>query len=418
MALVGKITPPGDKSVSHRLALMPIISEGEICISGLSDCQDVLSSLACYKELGGTITNKFDGICLKGLNGQVKEAKEIDLDCGNSGTTMRLLSGILASIPGRFVLDGDAQLRRRPMERVAEPLRQMGAKIETNSGRPPIIIEGAKLHAIDYIFPTSSAQLKGAAIFAALMADGNSHLSENAVTRDHTERMVAAFGGRLNISGLKIEVVPSKLKMPEHYNTPSDPSASSFFLCGAAFIPDSQVTCQNILLSPGRIGFLRVLDRMGANVHINLEQEKPEPSGDVTVTYNDNLRGTEINEEEVPSLIDEVPILALTAAFAKGKTVFHGVGELRVKESDRLMAIKHQLGHLGVRVKIDCDDLIIEGPTKMVLPDKLDSSHDHRLAMMLYMALAYAGAERPIVGEESIAISYPNFLNDLHTLSK
>lgn len=419
MPLKGAFTPPGDKSVSHRVVLMAIVGTGEVSVAGLSDCEDVKSSIAVFKALGGEARGHGANWRFKGLGGNVVRGDEpLELDCGNSGTTMRLLSGILAGLPGRFVLDGDSQLRRRPMERVAAPLRAMGGDISTNGGKPPVRITGGPLHGMKYTNSEGSAQLKSAVIFAALSAEGATEIFEPAPTRDHTERMLAAFGANVVIRNCNnIEIQPGYLTLPESFATPADPSAAAFFLTGAALIPGSCVTANGVLLSSGRIGYLKALDRMGADISINMEQEKPEPSGTVTVEYKRRLVATEVAAEEIPSMIDEIPILALAAAKAEGVTVFRQVRELRVKETDRLTAIKHQLGALGVRVWVENDDLFVEGTDSFIMPETLDSGHDHRMAMTLHIALFLAGKQIPVLGEESIAISYPAFKDDLTRLT-
>ena len=419
MPLRGEFTPPGDKSISHRIVLASILAEGEVSVFGLCDCDDVKSSLSVFKTLGGEVRGGGRNVTLKGLDGRlaVKPDEVVDLDCGNSGTTFRLLSGILAGRPGRFLLDGDRQLRRRPMERLADPLRQMGAQVETSDGHAPVKIRGGSLHGIEYVNNDGSAQLKSAVILATMSACGSSKIIEPIPTRDHTERLLSLMGAKLTVSGDQMEVFPGPLTLPAELYVPGDPSSAAYFLIGAAMIPDSSVTARDILLSNERIGFLKVLDRMGASISISMDQEKPEPKGQVRVDYSGPLQAVEISREEVPSLIDEIPMLALAAAKAKGVTVFRQVRELRLKETDRLTAIKHQLGAMGVRVKVENDDLIIEGPTKVILPESLDSGHDHRLAMMLRMAAVATEANIPILGEESIAISYPDFMADLDLLS-
>jgi 3-phosphoshikimate 1-carboxyvinyltransferase len=421
MPLRGCFTPPGDKSVSHRLLLLALLGRGEMLIRGLSDCDDVASSLRCFRDLGGKAVPEQEGLRLTGLDRvfpPMPEAGEIELDCGNSGTTMRLLTGVLAGAPGRYVLIGDAQLSRRPMERVAEPLRLMGAKIDTLAGKPPLTITGGSLNSVEYALKDASAQVKGAILMAGLSVSdqGPTVAIEKAPTRAHTERMVDFFKGRISVEGPRISIWPATLDLPESFLVPSDPSSAAFFLTGAAIIPDSRVTASNILLAPARTGFLRVLDRMGAKVSITLTSDTPEPTGEATVEYAGPLHGAEIAPEEVPSLIDEVPILALAASRAEGRTIFRRVDELRIKETDRLMSIRHQLGALGARVKVEGDDLIVDGPTSFIIPENLDSGSDHRLAMTLSMALLAAKAKIPILGSESISISYPGFEKQLEAL--
>lgn len=416
MPLVGRFTPPGDKSISHRLVLMSLLAESEMLVDGLSRCDDVNHSLAAFRALGGQAEPKDGGLLIKGLGGQLKAERQVELDCGNSGTTIRLMMGILAGIPGFYKLDGDRQLRARPMKRVADPLTSMGAKIETANGRPPVTIEGRKLSGVDCKVGDASAQLKSAVLLAALSASSPTTITVPMATRDHTERLILHWGGRLTVDELKITVQPGPLKLSKTFSTPGDPSSAAFFLAGAAMLPGSEVTAANLLLSHGRTGFLRVLDRMGAKVSLRMEAEAPEPVGEVTVAYDGPLSATEILEDEVPALIDEIPVLALAATAAKGVTIFRKVDELRIKETDRLMSIRHQLGALGARVGIDGDDLHVEGPAKYVIPESLDSGHDHRLAMTLVMALKAVKADIPILGLESIPISYPDFHADLASL--
>jgi 3-phosphoshikimate 1-carboxyvinyltransferase len=296
------------------------------------------------------------------------------------------------------------------MERVAKPLRQMGAKVTCHNGRPPVIIDGGPLTGIDYLTEHASAQLKGAVLLAGLSAKSPTTVTESLATRAHTENLINYFGGRVAAEGLKLTVTPGTLTLPPTFKTPSDPSSAAFFLTAAAFIPDSRVTAQNVLLAPTRTGFLSVLNRMGAKVTLAMTSDSPEPVGDVTVEYAGPLTGVEVLAAEIPTLIDEIPILALAATQARGVTTFRKVDELRVKETDRLMGVRHQLGALGARVTVEGDDLFIKGPTSFIIPESLDSASDHRLAMTLSVALTAARANIPILGAESIPISYPNFM--------
>jgi 3-phosphoshikimate 1-carboxyvinyltransferase len=352
-------------------------------------------------------------IVLEGLAG--KTASSAGIDCGNSGTTIRLLTGLLAGRPGEYVLSGDDSLRRRPMERVAEPLRRMGATVATTDGKPPVTVKGGALHGIDYQLPVASAQLKSAVLLAGAQARGATTVREPALSRDHTERMLAAFGVPVE-TGAVIRVEGAELSLPASFRVPGDASSAAFFLCAAAVIPGSDVTAEGMLLNPTRTGFLDVLRRMGADVEIEEQGRTPEPTGRVRVRYSPNLTGCEIDGREIPLLVDEVPILALTALGARGTTVFHEVGELRIKESDRLAAIRDQLGLLGGRVVVDGDKLIVEGPTRWKIPAGLDSYGDHRIAMTLRLALLMAGGDCVIDREESAGVSYPGFHEDLRGL--
>jgi 3-phosphoshikimate 1-carboxyvinyltransferase len=395
---------------------MSLVAKGETLIKGLSHGEDVLTSLAAFRALGGEAREEAEGLRVKGLAGTWPRFESLEIDCRNSGTTMRLIAGILAGVPGRYILDGDDQLRRRPMERVAKPLRLMGAKVSSNEGRPPLIIDGGSLTGVDYTPADASAQVKGATLLAGLLASGPTSVTEILPTRGHTETLINHFHGRAVIEGLTITVCPGLLTLPPVFDVPGDPSSAAFFLTAAAMIPGSKVTATNILLSPGRTGFLKVLNRMGAEVTLTLTSDNPEPVGDVLVEHTGPLKATEVTPEEIPSLIDEIPMLALAATQANGQSVFRAVDELRVKETDRLMSLRHQLGALGARVNAEGNDLIIDGPTSFILPETLDSGRDHRLAMTLSIALAAANAKVPIIGAESMAISYPSFEESLKEL--
>ncbi|MBW2618944.1 MAG: 3-phosphoshikimate 1-carboxyvinyltransferase, partial [Deltaproteobacteria bacterium] len=339
------------------------------------------------------------------------------IDCGNSGTTMRLLMGILAGRPGEYTLDGDESLRGRPMERVAEPLRLMGATIKCSSGKCPVKISGGSLRGIDYDLPVASAQLKSAVLLAGLQAEGRTTLKEPALSRDHTERLLELMGGQVSRSGRLWRVERSRLSLPASHLVPGDISSAAFFLCAAAIIPGSQVRAEGVLLNPTRTGFLKVLRRMGAKVELEVQDKRPEPVGRVRVAYSPHLTGCQITPAEIPLLVDEVPILSLVATQAQGVTVFQGVGELRLKESDRLAALASQLGLLGAKVTAEADRLVVEGPTPLKGAPRLDSFADHRLAMTLRLASLMAGTETEIEGEASTAVSYPGFHDDLKRLS-
>jgi 3-phosphoshikimate 1-carboxyvinyltransferase len=411
-------------------------------VTNLSPGDDVRSSLDAVRMLGSRVEWSTEHVTITAADrGLVKEA---EIPCGNSGTTMRLLMGILAGVPGRFVLDGDSSLRRRPMERVAVPLRKMGAAIDCTDGGSPVTVQGGGLDGIDYELPVPSAQLKSAVLLAGLSAEGTTVVRETVPSRDHTERLLEYFGGRIfrayvhgrtsNEGGPWAiggpadrdtkRVAPvwgverSSLELPPEFRVPSDISSAAFFLCAAAIIPGSRVTAEGVLLNPTRIGFLKVLRRMGVPMKIVIERETPELTGSIEVSYSPELTGCEISAEEIPSLVDEVPILALVATQAEGVTVFRGAGELRLKESDRLAAIENQLGLMGARLEADHDRLTLEGPTRLKVPDRLDSYGDHRMAMTLRLAGLLDNAEPFIEGEESASVSYPEFRTTLEALLK
>ena len=416
MSLIGEFSPPGDKSISHRVALMALVAQGTTRATNMSDGDDVATSLKAVSLLGAKVAREQGSYVIQG--GPPGKELALSIDCGNSGTTTRLLIGLLAGLPGTFTLSGDESLNRRPMERVAIPLRLMGGKISTQNGRPPVIIRGTTLKGVEYRLPVASAQLKSAILLAGLFADGPTTVIEPIPSRDHTERMIQLFGGSIKVDGERITVRRSPLIYTPDFRVPSDISSAAFFLCAAAVMPGSKVTATGVLLNPTRTGFLNVLQRMGADMDIQETSREPEPVGDVTVSYSPNLKAATIPPEEIPQLVDEVPILALAASQAHGRTVFQGAGELRVKETDRLTAVADQLGAMGAMITVDGDSLIIDGPTPLTTPDRLESYGDHRMAMTLRLASRLAGRDGLIVDENCAAISYATFHQDLERMWK
>ncbi len=414
MSLIGSFAPPGDKSISHRVGLISLLAGGRCLVENYSPCQDCASTIAAVKLLGGEVMHNSQGLALVGAEGRLRDQARVD--CGNSGTTMRLLMGILAGRPGRYVLDGDASLRRRPMERVAAPLRLMGAKVDCEQGKPPVAISGGELTGVSYELPVASAQLKSALLLAGVQAAGETAVREPAASRDHTELMLKALGAEINQAGGFWRVRRSRLALPGGLRVPGDASSAAFFLCAAAVLPGSDVTAEGILLNPTRTGFLEVLARMGVDMEIERQGNEPEPWGRVRVRHSPGLKGCQIAGREIPLLVDEVPILALVASQARGTTVFKDAGELRIKETDRLAAVVSQLGPMGAKADILGDDLVIEGPTPLRAVPGLDSLGDHRIAMTLRLALCLAGEEAPIADEQCAAVSYPGFSRDLGML--
>ncbi len=415
MPLVGRFAPPGDKSISHRVGLLSLLGRGRCQVGNFSNGRDCASTLEAVRALGGGVESQGEHLVLSGAGGRLK--REANLDCGNSGTTLRLLMGLLAGSSGRFGLDGDQSLRKRPMERVATPLRQMGARIDTTEGRPPVRITGGGLAGIDYRLPVASAQLKSALLLAGLQAEGPTTVREPAPSRDHTERLLRMAGADISRVDGGWQVRPSRLSLPERLWVPGDSSSAAFFLCAAAMWPGSDVTAESISLNPTRTGFLAVLGRMGAAVETKVDDEAPEPWGRVRVRYRGGLRACVVERREIPLLVDEVPILALTATQAEGVTVFQGVEELRVKESNRIAAVISQLGAMGATLREEGDDLLVSGPTRLQAPAALESFGDHRIAMILRLAVAMCGGDSQIHDEACAAISYPGFAQTLRELA-
>jgi len=420
--LEGNIFLPGDKSISHRIALFSILGRGSMEIKNFSPGEDCRSSLKAIECLGAKVSNSDDKVLITGLSKEVIKSDEpIVIDCGNSGTTIRLLMGILCGLDGQFVLTGDKYLCRRPMERIAGPLRLLDADIRTQeNGVAPIHIDGTKLSATEFTLPIASAQLKSAFLLAGLSADGKSSLEEPILCRDHTEKMLESFGAKFVKTGTNMTVENSLLELPKEFYVPGDPSSAAFFLIAAAVIPGSCVTAKNVLLNPTRIGFLDVLKKMHADVIIVETGNVPEPMGDITVKYSPTLTSVEVFPEDIPGMVDEIPILSLIAALAKGTSVFHGVQELRVKETDRLEAIKSELEKMGASIELGKDEfgdsLIITGADSLQMPTDLDSFGDHRMAMTLRLAMLLVDGECEIAEEDCVKISFPQFHEILQEL--
>lgn len=410
--LRGEVRVPGDKSVSHRALILGALAEGETAVEGLSSGADVASTRSCLAALGVEIAGAAPAVRVRGRGLAGLKAPAGPLDAGNSGTTIRLLSGVLAGHPFASRFTGDESLSRRPMKRVAEPLRLMGASIGLSAaGTPPIDIEGRALTGIEYRTPMASAQVKSAILLAGLHASGETAVIEPAATRDHTERMLAAFGVPVRLTGLRASVAGGSRLKGGKVIVPGDPSSAAFWVVAASIMPGSELAVRGVGANPTRTGYLSVLARMGADIH----REPARGAGgeeieDIHVSSSD-LRATTISAAEVPGLIDEVPILALAAGVAQGESRFCGLGELRHKESDRLQGIKDLLAGFGVGAKIDGDDLIIVG-TKKLKGCTVDSLMDHRLAMTGYIAGALAEGETTVLGASCAEISYPSFYDD------
>jgi 3-phosphoshikimate 1-carboxyvinyltransferase len=406
-ALRGTLQVPGDKSISHRAIMLSALADGTSTIRGLSDGADVGHTLAAMQSLGADITRSSDGSVLI-TGGALRESDRV-IDVGNSGTGIRLLAGLVAGLAFRTELDGDASIRSRPMDRIAEPLRLMGAAVGGGSdGRfAPLVITGGHLHGIDYPTPVASAQVKSAILLAGLSADGTTTVREPARTRQHTEEMLLARGADLTVDGTTTHLRRSALK-PLDESVPGDPSQAAFWIAAAAAIPGSDVTVLDLYLGPARAGFLEVLQRMGADLEITTE-----PGSSATVRVRGGtLRSTEIEPDEVPSLVDEIPALAVAAALAVGVTRVRGAGELRVKESDRLATIAELLTAFGAPVTELEDGLDITGGAALHAA-RVDSHGDHRIAMAGAMAAIATTGTSMIDGFDSVATSYPAFAEHL-----
>jgi len=406
---------PGDKSISHRALLLGALADGASQISGFLPCGDCLATLACIRALGVEVTPQPTNLIVHGRGLHGLRAPAAPLNCVRSGTTMRLLAGILAGQPFASTLTGDPQLLRRPMRRIAEPLRRMGAEIETTDGHAPLIIHGRHLHGCDHTLPVASAQVKSALLLAGLYADGPTTVRQPGPARDHTERMLTAMGAAIETAGLTVTLYPSSPLSPLSLSIPGDISSAALPLVAAALVPGSEVTIEGVGVNPTRTGLLDVLRAMGANIVIGNEREhRNEPVADVTVRASD-LVGVEIGGDTVVRMIDEFPILAVAATQAHGTTIVRDAAELRVKETDRIATVVTELRALGARIEPLSDGFTVKGPTPLH-GALVDSHGDHRLAMALAVAGLVAKGEVVIENAECIADSFPGFVELMRDL--
>ena len=423
--LTGRVAVPGDKSISHRAALFGALASGRTEITGFLEGEDCLATLKAVRALGAEVTRKGPGHYLVDGTG-VNSLTEPDnvIDCGNSGTSARLLVGVLAGQPFWTVLTGDDSLRSRPMDRVAEPLRRMGATVvgRREGSRLPLAVRGARpLKALTYASPVASAQVKTALLLAGLWADGPVTVREPTPSRDHTERMLGGFGARLTVGPEGVTLTPGAPLSGQPVAVPGDISSAAFFLVAAAAAPEAEVTVSQVGTNPTRTGVLEVLRAMGASIEPVTgdsaagSHAAAEPFADLVVRGG-ALRGTEIGGALVPRLIDEVPILAVAACLADGPTEIRDAAELRVKESDRIRAVATELGRLGARVTERPDGLRIEGGTRL-RGAVVQSGGDHRMAMALVVAGLLADGETVVEDTGCIATSFPGFLSAVNDLA-
>jgi 3-phosphoshikimate 1-carboxyvinyltransferase len=410
VALAGVISVPGDKSISHRSVLLGAISDGEVRVTGFGRSGDTESSIAAVRAMGVEVVEEdVDTIRVRGvgLRGLVAPAEPID--CGNSGTTVRLIAGILVGQSGRFELVGDESLSRRPMERIAEPLRRMGASVETTDGHLPLTIEGRPLQAIDYALPVASAQVKSAVLLAGLFAEGKTTVVEPLPTRDHTENMLAAAGASVTRRPSSVSVDPVESLLLPDVEVPGDFSSAAPFVVAATVLPGSELVIQNLSLNPRRAGLLAVLERMGARINVfNRRRVGGELVGDLQI-HSAELTATEVKPEEVPLLVDELPIFALAAATAHGDSWVTGAAELRVKETDRIETVVAALRALGVRAEAREDGFRIRGVPTRPRGGVVDAAGDHRIAMVGAIAGVSSRDGVELRGAEAVAVSFPGF---------
>lgn len=412
-----RIQVPGDKSLSHRALMFAAMAQGRSQITGLLNAADVRSTWSCLQQLGIPIEQDDEGTVIvqgQGLHGF--QAPTDALDCGNSGTTLRLMMGMLAGQNFSSRLVGDASLSGRPMGRVAEPLRQMGAQIQlTNERFAPVQIRPASLQGLSYQLPVASAQLKSALLLAGLWASGPVTLTGAIGSRDHTERLLPHFGVQLEQSAGQIRIQPGQQPQAARFQVPGDPSTAAFWLAAAAMIPGSEIELPGVSLNPTRLGFVRVLERMGAQISLEPEHSGPEPVGCIRLKGTE-LQGTDVLPQEIPDLVDEVPLIAVLATQAQGRTSVRGAQELRIKESDRLQAIALNLKRMGGQLELFEDGFILEGP-QALQGAEIEPFHDHRIAMAFAIAALKAKGPTTILQPECVGISYPEFFSILKTLS-
>jgi 3-phosphoshikimate 1-carboxyvinyltransferase len=413
------LTVPGDKSIAHRYALLAALAEGRSTLTHFAPGADCRSTLACLRGLGVEVDERPDGMVTllgRGL-GQLRSPSGA-LDAGNSGTTMRLLAGVLAGHPFSATMVGDESLSRRPMRRVMAPLTRMGARVESSDGHPPLTVHGTRLRAIAHEPETPSAQVKSAVLLAGLHAEGTTSVVEPAATRDHTERALAAFGGRADVNGLTVSVAGGQRLQGQSLFVPGDFSSAAFWLVAAAALPGSRIEIEDVGLNPTRTALLGVLQRFGAQVRVEVTATAAgEPRGIVTVE-GDRTGTIEIAPDEVPGLIDELPAIAALAAHG-GQVTVRGASELRVKESDRIAALVAGFRALGLDADEREDGFVIAGPASgstRPAGGRADARGDHRMAMAF--AIAALAAERPstIDGSAVVGISYPGFFETLTRL--
>lgn len=416
--LKGNISVPGDKSISHRSLILGSIAQGETRIYNFLNSLDCLQTFKCMQSLGAEIElgeDNFIKVKGKGLYG-LEEPKDI-LEVGNSGTTIRLLAGLLSGQNFYSVLNGDHSIRKRPMKRVVEPLRLMGADIwgREDGQLAPLSIKGGLLNPLQYTLPVASAQVKSALLLAGLYAAGETIIKETIPTRDHTERMLNLMQADIMTSHQEIIIIGGRFLKGTDIFIPGDISSAAYFIAAASILKDSQILISQVGVNPTRIGIIKILKRMGAKINIlNYQIKSNEPQADLEIEYSE-LKGISIMPEEVPFLIDELPLIALVATQAQGKTIVSGAKELRVKETDRLKAIVSELKKLGANIKEKEDGFIVIGPSKLQ-GATCESYYDHRIAMTLAIAALLAEGKTVIKDSECIDISFPGFENTLRKL--
>jgi 3-phosphoshikimate 1-carboxyvinyltransferase len=415
-ALKGSIRVPADKSISHRSIMFGALAEGQTTVKNFLRAEDCLSTLNAFKALGVPIEDNGKTITILGRGFKGLKAVDSPIDIGNSGTTIRLMMGILSGTDFETTLFGDDSLSKRPMNRVMLPLREMNAQMhgKENSEFPPITIQGtANLVPIEYQMPVASAQVKSAIIFAAMQAQGTSTIIEKEVSRNHTEEMIRQFGGEITVSDKEIKITGPQKLIGQDVTVPGDISSAAFFLVAGAITPNSELTLINVGINPTRTGIVEVLEEMGADLEI-INEDTQNQSADMIIRTS-KLKATEIGGDVIPRLIDELPVIALLATQAEGQTIIRDAEELKVKETNRIDATADQLRKMGADITATEDGLIINGPTPLH-GATVSSLGDHRIGMMLQVAALISEDEVELERPEAVAISYPAFFDDVQSL--
>ena len=416
--LKGEVTVPGDKSISHRAVMFGALSKGITEVTNFLQGADCLSTIDCFRQLGITIENTSEKILIhgKGLHGLTKSDKILDV--GNSGTTTRLISGILAGQPFETILNGDKSIQSRPMKRIIEPLSLMGADIISLRGNncAPLQITGSQLHGMDYTSKVASAQVKSCILLAGLYADGLTSVTEPSVSRNHTELMLRGFGANVVCKDKTATITPDPDLIGQKIEVPGDISSAAYFIAAGLIVPGSEILVKNVGINPTRDGLIRVCQAMGADITLlNKREHSGEPVADILVRYS-SLKAAAIEGEIIPTLIDELPMIAVMACFAKGTTIIKDASELKVKESDRIAVMVDNLSRMGAHITATDDGMIIEGGYPLHGAE-IDSHLDHRIAMSFAVAALASEGETTIKDADCVKISYPHFYEDLFRLS-
>ncbi|MDR3306457.1 MAG: 3-phosphoshikimate 1-carboxyvinyltransferase [Endomicrobium sp.] len=421
-AISGAVEVPADKSITHRAVMLSSIAEGDSVVRNYLPSDDCNRTIEAFRQMGAEIKIDNDNLRIKGAGLNLKKPQDCkyNIYAGNSGTTARLISGILAGQNFETIITGDESLSKRPMGRIIEPLSKMGAEITSNKGFLPLTIKcKSSLKAVSYECDKSTAQVKSAVLFAGLYADGATTYAEPVKSRDHSERMLKAFGADVRVNGNFVTIYPAQKLAPQDVTVPGDISSAAFFIAAALIVPDSNLTIKNVGVNPTRDGLIEVLKRMGADISLmNPREISNEPICDIEVRYS-KLKAVNVDASIVPRMVDEIPIFVLIATQAEGITRISGAGELKVKETDRIFAVASQFKKLGAQVEALDDGFIINGNAGVPLNGNLlDSFEDHRIAMTLSIASLIADGETIIKDSNCVAISFPNFYEVLKNICK